>query len=276
MNADRAGGQTGERVDVASLHALLAGPEGLTKFASTFTRKEVVEAVADEVGDACAAADVERLVDGFLASGMAKGLSPDGAAHEWVWRRGGTKERDVDLARWSTPELLGFEADLERWSTDGLGAPPADVDTTIPVLEDATERQRIESVTTAPTCAGCHSFINPFGFMQENYDAIGRYRTTDAGQPIDASISVDFLDEGPFSASTAVEALAGFTRSWRFQQCFARQIFRFYMGRDEDEHDDPLLRKMFLDFASQDAQDLTGMLRTLAGSTSFSDRSEAP
>lgn len=157
-----------------------------------------------------------------------------------------------------------------------LGAPPADVDTTIPVLEDATERQRIESVTTAPTCAGCHSFINPFGFMQENYDAIGRYRTTDAGQPIDASISVDFLDEGPFSASTAVEALAGFTRSWRFQQCFARQIFRFYMGRDEDEHDDPLLRKMFLDFASQDAQDLTGMLRTLAGSTSFSDRSEAP
>jgi conjugative relaxase-like TrwC/TraI family protein len=125
MNADRAGGQTGERVDVASLHALLAGPEGLTKFASTFTRKEVVEAVADEVGDACAAADVERLVDGFLASGMAKGLSPDGAAHEWVWRRGGTKERDVDLARWSTPELLGFEADLERWSTDGLGAPPA-------------------------------------------------------------------------------------------------------------------------------------------------------
>jgi hypothetical protein len=157
-----------------------------------------------------------------------------------------------------------------------LGAPPEDIDTTIPPLDDATERQRIESVTTPPRCAGCHAFINPFGFMQENYDAIGRYRSTDNGQPIDARISVDFLDEGPFSAETPVEALKGFTRSWRFQQCFARQIFRFYMGRDENEGDDPLLRTMFLDFARQDSQDLTGMLRTLAGSRSVSDRSEAP
>jgi hypothetical protein len=157
-----------------------------------------------------------------------------------------------------------------------LGAPPEDVDTTIPTLDGATERQRIESVTTPPRCAGCHSFINPFGFMQESYDAIGRYRTTDNGQPIDASIAVDFLDEGPFSASTSVEALKGFTRSWRFQQCFTRQLFRFYMGRDESEGDDPLLRTMFLDFARQDSQDLTGMLRTLAGSKSISDRAVAP
>jgi hypothetical protein len=157
-----------------------------------------------------------------------------------------------------------------------LGAPPEDADTTIPPLDDATERQRIESVTTPPRCAGCHAYINPFGFMQENYDAIGRYRSMDNGQPIDASISVDFLEEGPLSTSTSVEALKGFTRSWRFQQCFARQLFRFYMGRDETEGDDPLLRTMFLDFARHDAQDLTGMLRTLARSQSLSHRSEAP
>jgi hypothetical protein len=157
-----------------------------------------------------------------------------------------------------------------------LGAPPEDVDTTIPPLANATERERIESVTTPPKCAGCHAYINPFGFMQENYDALGRYRSTDNGQPIDASIAVDFLDEGPFSASTAVDALKGFTRSWRFQQCFARQVFRFYMGRDETQGDDPLLRTMFLDLASQNTQDLMRMLRTLAGSKSVSDRSEAP
>jgi len=125
---DQKAAQTGEgpgQPDAESLHAFLAGPEGLTKLASTFTRKEVVEAVADKVGATCTAGDVERLVDGFLSSGLAKGLSPNGAAHEWVWRRGGTKERDVDLARWSTPELLGLEADLKRWTTSGLGATPA-------------------------------------------------------------------------------------------------------------------------------------------------------
>jgi hypothetical protein len=157
-----------------------------------------------------------------------------------------------------------------------LGVPPDDVDTTLPVIDGATERQRIESVTTAPKCAGCHAFINPFGFMLENYDAIGRYRTLDAEQPIDASISVDFLDEGVFSADTPVDALRGFTRSWRFEQCFARQIFRFYMGRDEESSDDPSLRRMFVDFASSDKKDLLGMLRTLATSPSLSQRVEAP
>lgn len=119
---------TGEHAgqpDAESLHAFLSGPEGLTKLDSTFTRKEVVEAVAERVGASCTAGDVERLVDGFLASGQAHGLDPDGPAHEWVWRRGGNKERDVDLARWSTPELLRLEADLNRWAADGLGTPPA-------------------------------------------------------------------------------------------------------------------------------------------------------
>ena len=33
----------------------------------------------------------------------------------------------------------------------------------------------------------CHSRMDPLGFALEHYDAIGRYRTTDAKQPIDAS-----------------------------------------------------------------------------------------
>jgi len=68
---------------------------------------------------------LERLADGFLASGQAQALSPDGATREWVRRRGGNKERDLDLARWSTPELLKLEGNLRRWATDGFDAPPA-------------------------------------------------------------------------------------------------------------------------------------------------------
>jgi hypothetical protein len=157
-----------------------------------------------------------------------------------------------------------------------LGTPPEDVDSTIPTSAGATERQRIEVVTTPARCAGCHSYINPFGFMQENFDAIGRWRTSDEGQPIDASIAVDFLDEGPLTASSPVDALRGFTRSLRFQQCFARQLFRFYMGRDEVEGDDPLLRQMFFNFANGAEQDIVGVLRTLANSAVFSLRAGTP
>jgi hypothetical protein len=157
-----------------------------------------------------------------------------------------------------------------------LGLPPAGADTTVPTTPNASERQRIESVTTAASCKGCHNFINPFGFMQENYDPIGRFRTLDEGIPIDARISVDFLDEGPLTTASPVEALRALTGSLRFQQCFARQLFRFYMGRDELEGDDPTLRQMFFGFANGDQQDIVTMLRTLAGAPSFSRRAEVP
>jgi len=153
-----------------------------------------------------------------------------------------------------------------------LGAPPAGIDTSVPANAGATERERIATVTAQGQCVGCHAAINPFGFMQENYDAIGRWRTTDEGVPIDASISVSFLDEGPVVTDSPVDALRAFTRSWRFQQCFARQLFRFYTGRDETAGDDPVLRQMFTDFATADAQDIVGMLRTLASAATFSNR----
>jgi hypothetical protein len=157
-----------------------------------------------------------------------------------------------------------------------LGVPPEDIDTSVTEDAGGTERERIENVTTPARCAGCHAFINPFGFMQENYDAIGRWRTEDDGRPIDASISVDFLDEGPLTATSSVEALRAFTRSLRFQQCFTRQMFRFYMGRDEQAGDDPLLRQLFFEFAQNERQSIVGMLRSLAGAASFSARVETP
>jgi hypothetical protein len=156
-----------------------------------------------------------------------------------------------------------------------LGQPPPDVDTTLPETTTASERQRIESVTGAPRCAGCHAFINPFGFTLESYDAIGRYREREGDTRVDPAISVDFLDEGPLSAATTVEALRGFTRSLRFQQCFTRQLFRFYAGRDETAEDDPLLRRLFFEFASG-RQELSSLLRGLAAAASFSSRREVP
>jgi hypothetical protein len=158
-----------------------------------------------------------------------------------------------------------------------LGMPPEGVDTSIPDIPGASERERIESVTSPPMCMGCHSSINPFGFMLESYDAIGRFRTMDEhGLAVDPTIAVDFLDEGPLTAESAVQALAGFTASHRFQQCFARQMFRFYMGRPEQPSDDPLLRQMFFHFANGGQQNIVTLLENLASSTRFSARTPAP
>jgi Protein of unknown function (DUF1585) len=62
----------------------------------------------------------------------------------------------------------------------------------------------------------------------------------------------------------------------RFKQCFVRQVFRFYTGRDETPADDPVLRQMFFGFANNDEQAVVQLLRVLASSSSFSQRTETP
>jgi hypothetical protein len=158
-----------------------------------------------------------------------------------------------------------------------LGLPPSGVDTTLPANEQLkTERERVEQATQAPLCQGCHAMINPFGFMQESYDAIGRFRTRDNGQPLDTNVTFNVLGDAPVTAKSSIEALTAITDSLLFHQCFTRQLFRFYTGREEGSSDDPLLREMFFRFADEGQQDLQQMLRTLATSASFSQRQESP
>ena len=74
-----------------------------------------------------------------------------------------------------------------------LGAPPPPPPPNVPLLEDAgrqltgTLRQRMEQHRTNPTCAACHQLMDPIGFALEHFDAVGRYRQDDGGEPIDAA-----------------------------------------------------------------------------------------
>lgn len=145
-----------------------------------------------------------------------------------------------------------------------LEPPPQGTDTTLYPMQAATERQRIAEATRPKACMGCHKLIDPLGFFQESYDALGRWRTTDNGQPVDASMTIDFLDEGSVRTTTSVEALQALTGSLMFKQCFVRQLFRFYMGRGEEPSDDPLLRHLFIEFARND--NLLDLVARLAAS----------
>ncbi len=144
-----------------------------------------------------------------------------------------------------------------------LEPPPPGIDLTLYEDANTTERQRIEQVTAKKACIGCHKLIDPLGFFQEHYDALGRWRTKDNGFPVDTKVEIGFLDEGPTTTTTPVEALATFTNSLMFKQCFVRQMFRYYLGRSEEPSDDPMLREMFLAFVQNDnLLDLVAMLAT--------------
>ena len=74
-----------------------------------------------------------------------------------------------------------------------LGAPPPPPPPNVPLLDDAgrkltgTLRQRLEQHRADATCAACHQLMDPIGFALEHFDAVGRYRQDDGGEPIDTS-----------------------------------------------------------------------------------------
>src|SRR5688500_19947428 len=50
-----------------------------------------------------------------------------------------------------------------------------------------TMREKVSELTRPAACQSCHSVINPLGFSLENYDAVGRYRTTDNNKPVNTT-----------------------------------------------------------------------------------------
>lgn len=69
----------------------------------------------------------------------------------------------------------------------GLRPPPEAVAPLSPDLHpDLTTRQRVALQTSPSACQTCHGIVNPLGFALENFDAVGRYRAEEKGQPIDA------------------------------------------------------------------------------------------
>ena len=80
-----------------------------------------------------------------------------------------------------------------KWLLEAmLGTPPPPPPPNVPALEETkgatanTLREKLAQHRANPVCASCHSRIDPLGFALENYDVIGRWRTEDGGQPIDA------------------------------------------------------------------------------------------
>lgn len=73
-----------------------------------------------------------------------------------------------------------------------LGSPPPPPPPDVPPLAEDREstegkslRERLEIHRRDAECASCHNRMDPLGFGLENYDAIGRWRSEDAGRPID-------------------------------------------------------------------------------------------
>ena len=109
-----------------------------------------------------------------------------------------------------------------------------------------TTREKVDSVTGEGTCGeGCHhTIINPLGFAFEEFDAIGAYRTTDNGYPVNTADKYAFPDGRVLEYQNAVELSQQLAASPEVHACYSRQLLEYILGRDLQQVDQVIVSDM--------------------------------
>jgi mono/diheme cytochrome c family protein len=125
-----------------------------------------------------------------------------------------------------------------------LGVPPPPPPATVPALEQTigkglSVRERLAQHRRDPVCASCHRIMDPVGFSLENYDAVGRWRTSEEGKPIDASGGLP--DGSEFAGVDGLEQ-ALLSRPELFAGVMAEKLLTFALGRGVEPYDAAAVR----------------------------------
>lgn len=168
---------------------------------------------------------------------------------------------------------------------DDIPPPPAEAAKVKPELSDTqTTREVVEALTQqkGTACNGCHTtMINPLGFSTENFDALGRPRTTQrlfdekgkvvADKPVDTTSTPLVVSTDLRPSTGAADVTRYLLESGRVQACFARQWFRFSFGRLEDDKKDGCALKAASE-ATQGGKGIADVLQQMALQPAFRRR----
>ena len=133
-----------------------------------------------------------------------------------------------------------------------IAPPPPGVNTNIdnkPGAPPKSIRERLEQHRKNPTCASCHSVIDPPGFALENFDVIGGWRTIDeTGNAVDTS--------GTTSSGAKVDGLSSLrnlllAQPEQFPRTVTEKLMAYALGRMLQYYDRPAIRKIVRDAAAQ-------------------------
>ena len=144
-----------------------------------------------------------------------------------------------------------------KWLLENiLAAPVPPPPPNIPALEASNKgdkplsvREMLEMHRKNPVCASCHARMDPLGFSLENFDAIGQWRTTDAGTAIDASgVLLDGTKvEGPAALRQALVA-----QKEQFVRAVTEKLATYALGREIESFDAPAIRGIVRAAAADD------------------------
>ena len=164
-----------------------------------------------------------------------------------------------------------------KWILENLlGAPPPPPPPDIPDLKPhgkdgrlLTMREQMDLHRANPICASCHARMDPIGFALENYDAIGRWRTKDAGHVIDATGK---LPNGTkFSGPGELKKILLTGHRDEFVATVTEKLLTYALGRGLEYYDSPTIRTIMRETAPDNYR-LPALISAIVKSTPFQMR----
>ena len=129
-----------------------------------------------------------------------------------------------------------------------MGTPPPPPPPNVPSLKEGgrggmtlTVRQAMEQHRASPVCASCHARMDPLGFALDNFNAIGQWRTTEAGFPIDSSA---VLPDGTKFQGVADLQKILLSHPQQFVTVITENLLTYALGRGVDYADEPAVRQI--------------------------------
>lgn len=140
----------------------------------------------------------------------------------------GTRHRPVHRGVWVSEAMFGRTPPPPPPNVEPLEPTPSD-------QPKATIRQQLEAHATHTTCASCHRKIDPLGFAFDNYDAVGRWRTTEkvaGGQGADPPINAsgELPDGRAYAGPEEFKQLLAADLD-RFAEAFVEQLATYALRR---------------------------------------------
>jgi hypothetical protein len=167
-----------------------------------------------------------------------------------------------------------------KWLLENiLAAPPPAPPPNIPALElsnpdgkPLSVREMLEKHRANAVCASCHASMDPLGLSLENFDAIGQWRTTDAGHAIDASgVLLDGTKvDGPQALRLALVA-----QKTQFVRAVTEKLLTYALGRGLEYYDAPAVRAIDRAAAAHDYR-WSSLMLAIVKSAPFQMRTAKP
>jgi hypothetical protein len=129
-----------------------------------------------------------------------------------------------------------------------------------------TMREMMEIHRKNPDCRGCHARMDPIGLGLENFDALGRFRKTEAGKPIEPA--GELVTGEKFTGVAALKTILADKRRPDFYRTLSEKLLTYAIGRGVEYYDSTTIEQLSSHLEKNDGK-LTELIHAITTSAPF-------